>query len=76
MTNLSMYKPPHQGRTADAIAEPRRERSDEASYAIVNQGISVQSSCNTVCAVEYMKSHNVDADIIERVLLHPEQRRR
>lgn len=56
--------------------EPYRQRLDEARRNVVNQGIQVQSSFNTVCAIEYLKSHNVDARIIERVLLHPEQRRK
>ena len=53
-----------------------QQRSDEQSSAVVNRGIQVQSSFNTVCAIEYMKSHNVDPQVIERVLLHPEQRRK
>jgi len=53
-----------------------QQRSDEQSSAAVNRGIQVQSSFNTVCAIEYMKSHNVDPRVIERVLLHPEQRRK
>ncbi|WP_254451787.1 hypothetical protein [Duganella vulcania] len=52
-----------------------QQRSDEQCSAAVNRGIQVQSSFNTVCAIEYMKSHNVDPRVIERVLLHPEQRR-
>jgi hypothetical protein len=54
---------------------PRQQRSDERSSAIVERGIIVQSTFNTVCAIEYLRSHNVQAGIIERVLLHPEQRR-
>lgn len=50
-------------------------RQDEASSAIVERGIMVQTSFNTMCAIEYMKSHNVDPRVIQRVLLHPEQRR-
>ena len=51
-------------------------RHNEACSAIVNRGIVVQASFNTVCAIEYMKSHNVDPKVIERVLLHPDQRRK
>lgn len=51
-------------------------RHDEACSAIVERGILVQSNFNTVCAIEYMKSHNVKPQVIERVLLHPDQRRR
>jgi predicted nucleic acid-binding OB-fold protein len=53
-----------------------QQRSDEHSSTVVDRGISVQSSFNTVCAIEYMKSHNVAPQVIERVLLHPEQRRK
>ena len=53
-----------------------RQRVDDACHKIVNQGISVQSSCSTICAIEYLKSHDVDAQVIERVLLHPELRRK
>lgn len=51
-------------------------RHDDACSAVVDRGILVQSSFNTVCAIEYMKSHNVDPKVIERVLLHPDQRRK
>jgi len=55
--------------------QQRQQRSDERSSAIVERGIVVQSTFNTVCAIEYLRSHNVQPSIIERVLLHPEQRR-
>lgn len=51
-------------------------RHNAACSAIVNRGIQVQSSFNTVCAIEYLKSHNIDPKVIERVLLHPDQRRK
>lgn len=51
-------------------------RHDEACSAIVERGILVQTSFNTICAIEYMKSHNVDPQVIERVLLNPGQRRK
>lgn len=54
----------------------QQQRQDQESSAVVERGITVQSSFNTVCAIEYMKSHNVDPKVIERVLLHPEQRRK
>ena len=53
-----------------------QQRHDERSSAVVERGIIVQSSFNTICAIEYMKSHNVSPQVIERVLLHPEQRRK
>ncbi|MGV7206876.1 hypothetical protein ACLB1G_03360 [Oxalobacteraceae bacterium A2-2] len=51
-------------------------RTNTQASAVVDQGIVVQESFNTVCAVEYLKSNNVNPDVIERVLLHPEQRRK
>ena len=56
-------------------ADFTQQRHDERSSAVVERGIIVQSSFNTICAIEYMKSHNVAPQVIERVLLHPEQRR-
>ena len=53
-----------------------QQRSNEQGSAVVDRGILVQSSFNTVCAIEYLKSHNIDPQVIERVLLHPEQRRK
>ncbi|USX23306.1 hypothetical protein NHH82_14530 [Oxalobacteraceae bacterium OTU3REALA1] len=53
-----------------------QQRHDEKSSAVVERGITVQASFNTICAIEYMKSHNVAPQVIERVLLHPEQRRK
>lgn len=67
-------------RSANEASEQRIEahaeqRNDNGLQRIVNCGISVQSRSNTVCAVEYLKSHNVGADVIERVLSQPKQRR-
>ena len=53
-----------------------QQRHNEESSAVVDRGIMVQTSFNTVCAIEYLKSHNVDPQVIERVLLHPDQRRK
>lgn len=53
-----------------------RERSNPLISEAVDRGILVQTSFNTMCAIEYMKSHNIPAHIIERVLLQPESRRK
>ncbi|TFW31293.1 hypothetical protein [Duganella callida] len=53
-----------------------QQRLDQECSAVVERGILVQSSFNTVCAIEYMKSHNVSPQVIERVLLRPDQRRK
>ncbi|MFT5643460.1 MAG: hypothetical protein ACI83P_001007 [Janthinobacterium sp.] len=62
--------PPERG-----MAEPFEQRINEDQKSVVNGGISMQSRSSTVCAIEYLKSHNVGADVIERVLLHPQLRR-
>lgn len=59
-----------------ALAEPSYERLDVKRRDIVNHGISVQESSNTMAAVEYLKAHDIDARVIERVLLEPQRRRR
>ncbi|WP_342113184.1 hypothetical protein [Pseudoduganella sp. OTU4001] len=50
-------------------------RADVARSEIVDRGIEVQASFSTLCAVEYMKSHNIPPAIIQRVLLQPAKRR-
>jgi hypothetical protein len=51
------------------------QRVDVISSKIVDRGIKVQLGFGTLCALEYLKSHNVDPQVIERVLSNPEQRR-
>lgn len=58
-----------------AIAEPSYERSDVRRRDIVNHAISVQETSNTVAALEYLKSHDIAPNVIERVLLEPAKRR-
>jgi hypothetical protein len=53
-----------------------QQRVDANSEDVVECAIAMQAHYNTVCALEYLKSHNVGADIIERVLLHPQLRRK
>lgn len=55
------------------LIQPRRNALVSAA---VDRGIEVQRSFNTLCAIEYMKSHNIPAEVIERVLLEPELRRK
>ncbi len=57
-------------------AEPRYQRQDEQQRVIVDQALRVQQSSNTMAAIEYLKAHDVDATVIERVLLEPHRRRR
>ena len=50
-------------------------RVDQKMCDIVDLGIAVQAAFSTLCALEYLKSYNIAPELIERVLLHPEQRR-
>ena len=58
-----------------ALDEPTYERRDLRCRDIVDHAISVQESRNTMSAFEYMKSHDIAAEVIERVLLDPDRRR-
>lgn len=51
-------------------------RSNMQSSEVVDRGIAVQANFSSICAIEYLKSHNIEPEVIERVLLHPEQRRK
>jgi hypothetical protein len=42
---------------------------------VVERGILMQQSSNTMTAVEFLKSHDVRPQVIARVLLEPEKRR-
>jgi hypothetical protein len=50
-------------------------RHDDAQRSIVERGISMQQTSNTMSAVEYMRSRDVGPHVIARVLLEPERRR-
>lgn len=63
-------------RTPMDTQQLQTQRADRFSSQIVERGIKVQESFSTLCAVEYMKSHNIHFDVIERVLLNPAQRRK
>ena len=57
---------------ADGRGDARR---DVRQRAIVDDGIAVQFSANTMSAVEYLRSRNIGRAVIERVLLEPLRRR-
>lgn len=50
-------------------------RHDETQRTIVERGISMQQTSNTMSAVEFLKSRDVGPQVIARVLLEPERRR-
>jgi hypothetical protein len=57
------------------IAQAQYERRDTARRDIVDYGILVQESRNTMSALEYLRSHDIDPEVIARVLLEPRLRR-
>jgi hypothetical protein len=58
-----------------ALDETTYQRRDVRCRDIVDHAISVQESRNTMSAFEYLKSHDIAAHVIERVLLEPDRRR-
>jgi hypothetical protein len=58
-----------------ALAATDYQRQDARRRDIVNHGISVQESSNTVSAIEYLKANDISPAVIERVLLEPARRR-
>lgn len=70
-----MTQVPHPMAGNLAFDEFSYERRDVRRRAIVDHAISVQETSNTMSAFEYLKSHDISADVIERVLLDPEHRR-
>ncbi|MFL6658947.1 MAG: hypothetical protein ACJ8GW_12795 [Massilia sp.] len=62
-------------RSDQAVAVADYQRQDMHRRDIVNHGISVQESSNTMSAIEYLKAHDIDPEVIERVLLEPNRRR-
>jgi len=51
------------------------ERTNLHQRAIVDDGIAVQFSANTMTALEYLRSRDIGRAVIERVLLEPAKRR-
>jgi hypothetical protein len=51
------------------------QRRDARQTDIVDLGIALQQRSNTMSAVEYLRSQDVDATVIERVLTEPGRRR-
>jgi hypothetical protein len=56
------------------LATPR-PRQDERRRKIVDVGIGMQMYASTVSAVEFLRSQDIGAAIIERVLGEPQRRR-
>jgi hypothetical protein len=66
---------PNDAAHSRALDDPNEERRDVRCRDIVDHAISVLESTSTMSAVEYLRSHDVGADVIERVLLDPDRRR-
>jgi hypothetical protein len=58
----------------DALAVPI-QRQDARSRDVVDVGIAMQKYASTVSAVEFLRSQDIGAKVIERVLGEPERRR-
>jgi len=58
-----------------AAAEPAEARTDSHQRLIVDDGIAMQGTANTMAALEYLRSRDIGRAVIERVLLEPAQRR-
>jgi hypothetical protein len=58
-----------------AIAATVDARMDLRQRDIVECGIAMQRASNTMSAFEYLRSRDIDARVIERVLLYPRNRR-
>jgi hypothetical protein len=58
-----------------AIADTHHGRIDERQRAIVDHGIRMQQSGNTMAAFEYLRGREVHHHVIQRVLLDPRHRR-
>ena len=59
----------------ESSSEPDHQRHDLRRRDIVNHAIQVQASGNTMSALEYLKAHDIEPAVIERVLLEPTRRR-
>ncbi len=60
---------------APAGAAPATPRQDERRRDIVDVGVAMQKYASTVSAVEFLRSQDICADVIERVLGEPQRRR-
>ena len=60
---------------ADILAVMDESRTDARRRRIVDAGIAVQVSSNTMAAFEYLRTRDIGTHVIERVLLEPHRRR-
>ena len=60
---------------ANILAVMDESRTDGRRRRIVDAGIAVQVSSNTMSAFEYLRTRDIGTHVIERVLLEPHRRR-
>ncbi len=70
-----MNRPTYSDGITLALAAAPYQRADVHQCELVDHAISVQESTNTMSAIEFLKSHDIDHTVIERVLLEPHRRR-
>ena len=61
--------------TDDTVAVPADMRRDVRQRDVVARGVALLGDAGMVPAVEFLKSHQVKSQVIERVLLEPGRRR-
>lgn len=66
---------PHLNGPASLLNGQPEARHDDTQSTIVERGISMQQSTNTMSAVEFLKARDVGPQVIARVLLEPDRRR-
>lgn len=59
-----------------SAAPNRKPRTDAKTRAVVDKAIELEAILGPVVAAGLLKTQEVPFDVAERVLLHPEQRRR
>ena len=68
--------PPSSDGAAGAVdARSAEARQDLRQRDIVNDALCLMQAVGTLSALEYLKSHAVEARVIARVLLEPSRRR-
>lgn len=58
-----------------AASQQLNRRLDAEREAQIDRAIAIQASSNTMCAVEYLKSHQFTAPVIMRILFQHDARR-
>lgn len=54
---------------------PHEKRTDLLTAAIINSAIDMEATLGSVCAIVYMRRHNIDMELALRVVLKKADRR-